>query len=131
MTMNSAATVNFKGPFFKTDVGRAVRKYINRAISKVSIAAKNEIKAELYPGHGKATGAFRKGIRSKKKGLSSRVFAKDARKAAWLQGTSKLNQRTRFKGYRVFTTAARRTDAGAGNEARKQIAALVRELGGS
>lgn len=128
--MTSAVTVNFKGPFFKTDTGKAVQKYIGKAISNVSLAAKREIKAELVPGHGVVTGEFKRGIRSKKKGLSSRVYGRDARKSAWLQGTSKLNQRTRFKGYGIFTRAARATDRGAGEEARKQVAALVRELGG-
>ena len=131
MTGTSPITVDFKGPFFKTDAGKAVRKYINRAVSKVSIAGKNEVKAELYKGHGKDTGEFRRGIRSKKKGMTSTVFAKDKRKATWLQGTSKLNQRSRFKGYDIWGRAYHRTDAGAGNEARQQVAALVRELGGS
>lgn len=125
-------TVDFKGPIFKTEAGKAVRRAINKTISKVATRARQETRKQLSKGHGVDSGAFKKGIRSKKRGLTSRTFALDARKAAWLSGTSKLNARSRFKGLspRPFRAAAQITDQTAGEEARKIVADLVRELGG-
>jgi hypothetical protein len=55
----------------------------------------------------------------------------DSRKATWLEGTSKLNARSKFKGYQIFARASQRTDAVAGNQAREAVSELVRILGGN
>lgn len=122
--------VDFKGPIFKTDAGRAVKKAIQKAISNVAKAGKKEVQASLTEGHGKDSGEFRKGIRYKRTGMSAKVYARDARISAWLQGTSKRNRTTRYKGINLWGEATQRTDQGTGEEARKVVAELVRELGG-
>jgi hypothetical protein len=123
-------TVDFKGPIFKTDAGRAVKKAIGKAISNVAAAGKREVQASLVEGHGKDSGEFRKGIRRKKVGMTAKVYARDARISAWLQGTSSLNRKSRYKGINLWGEATQRTDQGAGEDARKMVAELVKELGG-
>lgn len=120
--------VEFRGPFFKTDVGREVRKAIGKAVSAVANEGKKDVQAQLYSGHGKDSGEFRRGIRRKKSGFTARVFAKDARKAAWLEGTSSLNRRSRYKGIQPFTTATSVTDGKAQRIADKLINALAKDL---
>lgn len=126
----SPIKVDFKGPIFKTDAGRQVKKAINKLIIEVSKEGVKNAKAEIVPGHGKDSGEFRKSIKRKKRGFTSRIFSRDARKAAWLEGRSKLNAKSRFKGYSDWERAYRQTDSTAGEEARKAAAFLVRELGG-
>lgn len=127
---NKPITVDLKGPLFQTDAGRTVRDAINKLVIEVSKEGVNEVKAELYQGHGVDSGAFRKGIKRKKRGFLSTVYASNAMIASWLQGTSKRNRTTRFAGYGIFTKAYHRTDQGAGEEARRIAAQLVKELGG-
>lgn len=122
--------VDFSGPIFKTDAGRVVKKAIQKAISNVAKAGKKEVQAQLTEGHGKDSGEFRKGIRYKRTGMSAKVWARDARISAWLQGTSKRNRTTRYKGINLWTVSAQNTDKGAGEEARKLVAEIVKELGG-
>lgn len=123
-------TVQFRGPFFKTDVGREVRNAIGKAVSAVAAAGKSQMQSQLTPGHGYSSGEFRKGIRRKKTGFTARVFAKDARIAAWLSGTSSLNARSRFKGLspRPFDAAAAATDSKAQDIADKIINKLTDDL---
>lgn len=120
--------VEFKGPFFRTDAGREVRNAIGKAVSAVAAEGKRDTQALLTEGHGKDSGEFRKGIRRKKKGFTATVFAKNAMIAAWLQGTSKRNQTTSYKGINLFTDAAQATDGKAQAIADKIINALAREL---
>lgn len=119
------------GPFFKTDAGKAAKRSINKLITKVLRAGVTEVRQELYKGHGKASGEYRKSIRSKKRGISGRIYSrKGGRISAWLEGASRLNSRSKFKGYRVWTIARNDLEAGAAKDIRAQINDLVRELGG-
>lgn len=126
----TTAPVRVSGPIFSTEAGRVVRRALDKVIVNVAKEGVKELRAELTVGHGVATGETKRGVRRRKRGLSARVTIRDGRIAAWLQGTSKRNRTTRFKGYRIFTVAAQRTDQGAGEEARRIAAELVRELGG-
>lgn len=128
--MADKTSVQFKGPFFHTDVGREVRTAIGKAVSAVAAEGKTQMRSQLVPGHGYETGAFRKGIRRKKTGFTARVFARDGRIAAWLSGTSKLNARSRFKGLspKPFEAAAHATDNKAQDIANKIINALTDDL---
>lgn len=128
--MTSPTRVDLKGPLFSTEAGRAVKRALNKVIIDVAKAGVTELKAELSPGHGVASGAFRRGVKRRKRGLSARVYASNTMIARWLQGNQKRNRTTRFKGYQIFDHAAARTDRTAGEQARQVAAQLVRELGG-
>lgn len=128
--MNGRAHVEYRGPIFRGEAGKAAKKALNTLIIDVSKAAVSEVKAELSPGHGKDSGAFRRGIKRRKRGLSSTVSASNPMIAQWLEGTQKRNRTTRFKGYQVFATAFRRVDAGAGAEARKAGRQISHDMGG-
>jgi hypothetical protein len=124
----TTSPVRISGPLFRTDAGMKVKKAIDKVVIDVAKAGVKEVQAELRPGHGVETGEHKRNIRRKKKGLTSTVYGKDARKTAWLEGTSKRNRTTRFKGYGIMRAAARQTDQTAGEVARKIVAELVRDL---
>lgn len=120
------------GPLFKTDAGKVVKKQINKIITETLKQGVREVKAELYKGHGKASGEYRRSIRSRKRGLSGRIYSRQGGAiSAWLQGESRLNSRSKFKGFRLWTHARDVLEHESAAPAREQIARLVRELGGS
>ena len=122
--------VRVSGPIFSTEAGKVVKKAIDKVIIDVAKVGVREVKSELHRGHGVDSGAFKRTVRRRKKGLSARVYSSNTMIALWLQGTQKRNRTTRFKGYQIFDKAAQRTDATAGEQARRVAAELVRELGG-
>lgn len=124
------STVEVRGPFFDTNAGRVINAAIAKAVSNVATAGVAEVRGELTPGHGVASGAFRKGVHKSQRGLTAKVLAKNTMIALWLQGIQKRNFTTRFKGWQIFTAAARATDQGAGEKARAIVRELVRQLGG-
>lgn len=122
------SAIELRGPFFKTDAGRQVKAAISKAIIAVAREGKKDVQAQLYEGHGRDKGDFRKTIRTRKRGASSTIYSRDARISTWLQGTSKRNQTTRFKGYGIWDAAAKQTDGKAQDIADKIIHALTRDL---
>lgn len=120
------------GPFFRTDAGKAVKKQVNKIITDVLKDGVREVRGQLYKGHGKASGDYRRSITRRKRGLSGRIFSrKGGAISAWLQGESRLNTRSKFKGFRLWTDARNRLDHESASTARAQIAELTRDLGGS
>lgn len=128
--------VKHTGPIFATTVGGTVKKAIADAVRAVALVGKAEVKGSLHEGYGLKSGAMKKDIRaakSKKWVLTSVVFARDGRKAAWLSGTSKLNARSRFKGLEPhpFSAAVPATQGAAEAKTQQIIQALVETLGGA
>ena len=125
-------TVKVTGPMFEGHPDRVLSKAIDQVLIAVAKAGVSELKAELTPGHGVQSGAFRRGITRRKRGKVASVYARNTMLAKWLEGGSSLIKRsTRFRGYHIFAPATQRTDRTAGEEARKIVAELVREFGGS
>jgi len=120
-----------EGPYFRTDAGKAVKKQINKLITGLLRQGVREVKSDLRKGQGKDSGAYRRSIRSKKRGLTGRIYSRQGGAiSSWLQGESRLNSTARYKGFRLWTTARDRLDRDSGRETRENISRLVRDLGG-
>lgn len=128
--MNESVRVTFSGPLLSRDAQRLAKRGVARVVSAVAAQGKREVQQDLTKAHGKETGEYRKGIRRKlgRDRTSARVFALDSRKAAWLEGTSKLNRRSKFKGYAVMAKATTRLQSSAAGS--KAMAKVIRDLGG-
>lgn len=119
------------GPLFRTDAGRAVKKRVSKIVTDLLKEGIRDVRGQLYRGHGKASGDYRRSIRSRKRGLSGRVYSRQGGAiSAWLQGESRLNRRSKFRGYQVWTTARAILEHDSAKPARDEINALIRELGG-
>ena len=119
------------GPLFKSDSGREVRRAIGKLVSAVAVVGKQQVQAQLTPGHGKLTGRYRRTVTRKKSGkLAAEVRSKNTMMSLWLEGGSNLlaKRKGSFPGYHIYENAYRRTDATAGEQARKIVAELVRAL---
>ena len=123
------ATVTVRGPFFGPSVDGMERDAIAAAGREVSVFAAAAVKDQLYPGHGVRSGKFRSSITGQvtpsRHGI---VFARDAVKGPWLEGTSRRNLTTRFKGFAAFRRGTERADRQAQRIADKIIANLARRL---
>lgn len=123
------AAVTVSGPFFMPGVVGMVHDAVNEAVREVSQFGAEAVKDQLHPGHGVRSGKFRSSISGQvtqsRQGL---VFARDAVKGPWLEGTSRRNLTTRFKGYAMWRKGRERTNREALKIADKIIGQLVRKL---
>jgi hypothetical protein len=128
--MTDFVKVDLQGPLLSRDAQRQAKRAVTRVVSAVAKEGKREVQQDLTKGHGKDTGEYRRGVRRKlgPDRMSARVFARDGRKAAWLEGTSKLNRKSVFKGYSVFAHATARLEASRAGQG--AMARIVKDLGG-
>lgn len=128
--MTDFVKVDLQGPLLSRDAQRQAKRAVTKVVSAVAKEGKREVQQDLTKGHGKDTGEYRRGVRRKlgRDKLSARVFAKDGRKAAWLEGTSKLNRKSVFKGYSVMSRATARLEASRAGQG--AMARIVKDLGG-
>lgn len=124
-------TVKVSGPMFRGDPARVVDRAMKQVIIAVAKEGVKEEKAELTPGHGVESGKARQGVSRRTRGMSATVYMRNKMISRWLtDGGSTFKRHTKFRGYDIWTPAYRRTDAKAGEEARRVAAAIVRQLGG-
>ena len=110
-----ATTCKVKGPVFgtPTQVGLGFTEAVNRGLFDLAtIEGSNKVLEQLYPGHGRITANLRNHIgASIVRDYVSQVDAGEARYGAnliyssWVEGISKRNKTSVFKGYGMFQNA--------------------------
>ena len=113
MTVN--IQVQMKGPIFDRQNRSLPRKTVERIAARVVEEADQRLAETLRPrpagvylsiteaGKGKAsTGNYRRRIATRSKGLRGLITDSGTEYGPWLEGTSRRNQSTRFKGYHSF-----------------------------
>jgi hypothetical protein len=110
-------TTTFKmaGPMFETgsQVSLGFAEAVNRGLLDLAtIEGSNNVKEQLYPGHGRITGNLRNHIgASIVRDYVAQVDAGEARYGAnliysgWVEGISSRNTTSSFKGYQMFRNA--------------------------
>jgi len=108
-------TFKMNGPMFETptQVGLGFAEAVNRGLLDLAtIEGANKVKEQLYPGHGRITANLRNHIgASIVRDYVSQVDAGEARYGAnliyssWVEGISKRNKTSVFKGYGMFQNA--------------------------
>jgi len=108
-------TFKMNGPMFETptQVGLGFAEAVNRGLLDLAtIEGANRVKEQLYPGHGRITANLRNHIgASIVRDYVSQVDAGEARYGAnliyssWVEGISKRNKTSVFKGYGMFQNA--------------------------
>ena len=116
------ATVGFTykqtGPLFDKDMPKNLIEAVNSGILELAtIEGSNEVKDQLYEGHGFITGNLKNHIGADL--VDDLVAQVDAGRnryggnlvyAAWIEGVGKRNPRSRFKGYHMFENARKRIE---------------------
>ena len=96
--------VTFRGPLFNGSAAGILRQGVDQAALKVGEEAKEEVEAETKVFRN-PTGRYRSLIRIERTAGFVKVVPGRLPYVRWLEGTSRRNQTTRFKGYHVFRNA--------------------------
>lgn len=125
------SSVSFSGPLFSANVSHTVARALDRIVEDVAKDALEAVKGQLRPGHGVDKGDFENSLRISRDGHKATVSTPQTAKAAWLEGTSRRNRTSSYKGIQPFTKATRATDRTAKRTADRRAAELARDLGGA
>ena len=106
------------GPLFDKDMPQNLLEAVNSGILELAtIEGSNEVKDQLYEGHGFVTGELKRHIGAELvDDLGAQVDAGRNRYganlvySAWIEGIGKRNPRSRFKGYHMFENARKRIE---------------------
>ena len=106
------------GPLFDKDMPQNLIEAVNSGLLELAlIEGSNNVKDQLYEGHGFVTGNLKNHIGADI--VDDLVAQVDAGRnryganlvyAAWIEGVGKRNPRSRFKGYKMFENARKRID---------------------
>ena len=106
------------GPLFDKDMPQNLVEAVNSGLLELgTIEGSNEVKDQLYEGHGFVTGELKRHIGADL--VDDLVVQVDAGRnryganlvyAAWIEGIGKRNPRSRFKGYSMFENARKRIE---------------------
>jgi hypothetical protein len=106
------------GPLFDKDMPQNLLEAVNSGILELAtIEGSNEVKDQLYEGHGFVTGELKRHIGADL--VDDLVAQVDAGRnryganlvySAWIEGIGKRNPRSRFKGYHMFENARKRIE---------------------
>ncbi len=110
------------GPLFDKDMPQNLVEAVNSGLLELgTIEGSNEVKDQLYEGHGFVTGELKRHIGADL--VDDLVVQVDAGRnryganlvyAAWIEGIGKRNPRSRFKGYSMFENARKRIEGNDG-----------------
>ena len=106
------------GPLFDKDMPKNLIEAVNSGLLELAlIEGSNNVKDQLYEGHGFVTGNLKNHIGADI--VDDLVAQVDAGRnryganlvyAAWIEGVGKRNPRSRFKGYKMFENARKRIE---------------------
>lgn len=119
---NITIHTKFTGPFFELGT-RPIEEATHDWIVDMIREGEAKVEAQLYPGHGVVTGAYKSSIHSmvtdsRHGTVNDSPDATDAIIGAWLEGSKSRNEKHRFKGYGMF------------RKARSHLRKLANELAG-
>ena len=122
-------TIRTRGPLFTKGAG-PVREAGKKIVADLVERGEREVKLQLRPGHGLITGNYRRSINGEiVRDLNGIVHDNNVVYGPWLEGVSSRNDRTRFKGYRMFRNARQTLQRIAKGVMNRRIAEAVRSLG--
>ncbi len=95
--------VRTSGPLFSGEAARVLDRMTEEIATEVGKVAEQDVQARLKSVLRHPTGKYQRRIRAGAQ-TSGRVVVDDQRSVygPWLEGTSRRNQTTRFKGYSTF-----------------------------
>ena len=106
------------GPLFDKDMPQNLVEAVNSGLLELgTIEGSNEVKDQLYEGHGFVTGELKRHIGADlvddlvvQVAAGRNRYGANLVYAAWIEGIGKRNPRSRFKGYSMFENARKRIE---------------------
>ena len=120
--------VTKKGPLFDGRARAAVNAFLDDAKTTVAEEGLNMVQARLGAVLKHPTGAYQSGIHTDRQRNDRVVRDYGGVKGPWLEGTSRRNQTTRFKGYRTFRQTAQQLRERAHGIAQRRLAPYLARM---
>jgi hypothetical protein len=121
-------TIVTSGPVFRHG-GAPIRRAVRDTIRDLVAKGEREVKTQLYAGHGVDTGHYRRSVHGEATSdLHGTIHDSRVVYGPWLEGVSSRNQRSRFKGYRMFRNAKQRLERLKVSFLNRRIQQAVRKL---
>jgi|TARA_R110000751_G_scaffold97232_2_gene189236 hypothetical protein len=105
MTVGMGIHVVTSGPFFTGATQRQIEHALRDTLQDVTERGESITKRQLFPGHGFVTGTLRRSIAGEVINSRNTLVKTNVVYGAWIEGTSRRNATTRFKGYHMFRKA--------------------------
>lgn len=122
-------TVEFSGPLFDGSAGRLLEKGSDEAEHAVAVAAQTQVRQTLARSARTRTGFYESRVRIEASRGDTVVTDRGVVYANWLEGTSRRNASTRFKGYRHVERALAAVDPQAGQIAERALEPFIERMG--
>lgn len=94
--------VEYSGPMFDGRIKAVMREFLAAAVAKVTEMTDAELHRAMGSRFRHPTGYFESKVLMVPVSELQRVISDDVIYGPWLEGTSKRNQSTRFKGYKIW-----------------------------
>lgn len=132
--MTITAYVDCRGPLWDGRAETDITEYVDKVAKAVADEAERMLAATPMDRSGRASGQFQAHLQVIRRDLGYSVPGatdKGETWAPWLEGTSKRNKNTRFKGYHLFRYTRKQLENGKAEEiAEGLLPELVEKLGG-
>ena len=128
------AHVDASGPLAGPEAKRVVAEFERRAAQKIADRGVEMLREFPMNKTGRARGGFQSSLKTVSRGQSVVIPGPKIRGvtwAPWLEGTTRRNQTTRFKGYHLFRKTRVRLDREATGIAERELEKYLAEIGGA
>lgn len=133
-TLRATAYVDVHGPLFDGTAEKVIDEIKDEIAKRGAQYARDRLAEIPMDKTGRAHGGFQENLKVVKRDLGYAVpgpMVTGVAWAPWLEGVSKRNATTRFKGYRPFRTVAKELQDGKAQEiAEKVVKDYLPEMGG-
>ncbi|HEV2778819.1 MAG TPA: hypothetical protein VGX25_05405 [Actinophytocola sp.] len=121
--------VTLTGPLFDGRADKVVDSAVDEAAEALAEVGRDAVRAVIGRKAKRSTGRFASRTRVDRRGDVFRTHTPGLRYGAWLEGTSRRNQRSTFKGHRPYREAAQEVQARLPQVADQVIGQAIKEIG--
>lgn len=124
-------TASVSGPLADGTAHQAVRDWLDATKQDVADQAVTRLRAVTMDRTGRATGHYQKMIRTTLLNYKDVLVDDPVIYGPWLEGTSKRNESTRFKGYRLWRRTRLQVKREAPKIAQAKLPEYIERMGGT
>lgn len=128
------ADVDVRGPLASGEADRALSDWATATAKALGDEGVRELRAFPMGKTGRSKGGFQANLKVLQKGPVATIpgpMIKGVVWSPWLEGTSKRNSSTRFKGYHLFRKTRQKLQARAPEIGQRELDKIMPRLGGS
>ncbi|HEV7651339.1 MAG TPA: hypothetical protein VGP26_24580 [Actinophytocola sp.] len=121
-------TVEFSGPLFDGTAGKLLERGAEAAEEQVALSVRDQVRQILRRSARRPTGYYESRV-VVERARGDRVVRNDLVYDDWLEGNSRRNSASRFKGYRHWERAAAQAEGQAGRVAEQVLGPYIDRMG--